>query len=230
MGMFWNYSSFPRERWESVFGGGANAEKQVVASYMWYRLDGTEPDLDPDSDEWLNAVVSQAPTRITQLAGELCRKGFSYENRSKDEAATLDSMVTGFFCPEGIEDLLEAEVVGGDGIKPFVLEELLSRGKGERRGGFLGIGGTTVPSIATQLAQFLVSGRRINSRDPPTSENQYVVFWEDEVPRVRAEVELLLQRQKPWSHAEFEQELRSNVLAALVAAESSRRCLFGRYC
>ena len=38
MGMFWNYFSFPRDRWDHLFGGGMpGGERAVVGSYMWDR-------------------------------------------------------------------------------------------------------------------------------------------------------------------------------------------------
>src|SRR6185295_15464579 len=231
MGMFWNYRSFPRERWKRIFGGGAEeAVKHVLASYMWDRLDGTEPDFDSDREGWLKAVVHQAPQHIVELAGDICRSGFSYRNRSKEEAALLDDMMVGFFSPEGIEDLLEAEYVGGDGIKAFILEELLARGQAEKRGGLFGLGGTTVPGIPTESSRFIVGGRRVDSSERPKEEAQYLIFWDDEVPKVRAEIELLLRQNRPWSHAEFDAEVRKTILAALSEVESSGRCLFGRYC
>jgi hypothetical protein len=138
-------------------------------------------------------------------------------------------MACGFFRLEGIEDLLQAEHVSNNGIKPFILEELIARGRATRHGGFLGIGGTIEPGIPTDRSRFIVGGRRVGSDKPPVEISQYVIFWDDEVPKVRREIEQLLKRDQPWSHAEFATEVRKEILAPLAAAESSNRCLFGDY-
>jgi hypothetical protein len=49
-----------------------------------------------------------------------------------------------------------------------------------------------VAQTQLDLARFLVRGRRIDSDRPPVEHAQYVVFWDDEVPRARPEIEALL--------------------------------------
>lgn len=231
MGMFWNYYTVSRDSWESVFGGKSTASiKHVLASYMWDRLDGNEPDIETDREAWLQALIQQAPRPIIKLVTDLCENGFSYAQRSAEEAGILDELVSGFFAAEGLADVLNIRSEGGDGIKSFILEELLKRSLPVKTGGFLGFGGKQQPGTAIELLPFIVSGRRVGNNERPCQESQYFVFWENELPQLRSEIELLLRQNRPWSHPGFEAVVKDNILAAVISAESSNRILFGRYC
>lgn len=230
MSMFWSYYTTSRDRWQSIFGNHSDqAIKQVLASYMWERLDGDVPDFEADQDAWFRAVIEQTPKPVVQLVTDLCSNGFSYAQRSTEDAAVMDKIMTGFFCPEGLEELLSIERVGGDGIKSFILEELLKRGQAKKSGGFLGFGGKLLPGTPVELSPFLVSGRRFASDQQPGRESTYVVFMEHELPKLREEIERLLRQDRPWSDQQFETEVMENTLAAVIKAESTNRILFGRH-
>jgi len=230
MGMFWNYVTFSGQRWSDVFGGGfPDAERRVIASYMGMRSDGTEPDIEEDPAGWLSAVVKQAPERVSALARTVCREGVNYDRVGDEDADLLDQMISSLFPQEGIADVLEVKHCGGNGVKPFILEELLKRGREQRQGGFLGLGGKLIPSTPVEHARFIVSGRRYGSRNAPSKNCQYLIYRADEVPQARSEVELLLKREARWSNPEFESEVKTNTLAALVQAERDGRCVFALY-
>jgi hypothetical protein len=230
MGMFWHYVTFSGQRWNDVFGGGfPDAERRVIASYMGWRSDGTEPDCEGDPQGWLSAVVKQAPPRVSALARSMCRAGVSYDALGDDDADLLDNIISCLFPQEGMADILEVTHCGGDGVKPFILEELLQRGRARRQGGFVGLGGKLVPASPVDHVRCIVSGRRLGSQSAPSRSCQYIVYRADEVSPARSEIELLLKREVPWSDPVFESEVTTNILAALAQAERDGRSVFGRY-
>ena len=145
MSSFWQYFSFPRERWDAIFGGGLpGADRHVVASATWDDLptwddEGTEfPDPSDDLDAYLDAVYRQASEHVVSMARRICTLGISYDGLDKREAAELDSMIVGFFCIEGLEALLQYKIEHWNGLHAVVVAELLSRARPS--GGLLDIG------------------------------------------------------------------------------------------
>lgn len=230
MSAFWQYFSFPQARWTALFDGSRpDASRRLVASAYWESVEGAVPDPEADPAGYLDAVYQQAPSALRDLAGRLSTRGFDYAGATPAEARRLDSMVVGFFCPEGLEDVLGYRIEGTDGLASRAVDELLARSRPQRRGGLFGLGARVQPGHPVTLAPFLASGRRIGTATPPYIEDRYFLFDPGEVPVVLAEVDALLALDRPWATDDFRLAVLREVRAALAAAAARGDCLAGRY-
>lgn len=230
MGAFWQYFSFPRARRDALFDGSMpRAAGELVASAYWEKAQGDLPDPDDDRAGYLAAVNAQAPAELRDLAVRLAQKGFDYAAASPAEARRLDSLVCGFFCPEGLEQVLGYRIEGQDGLAQAALDELLGRAAAWSGGGFLGFGARRVAATPVTLAPFLGTGRRIGTNARPHVEHRYFLFDPGEVKVALGEVDALLAVDRPWAVDEFRQSVIDEVRAGLAAAAARGDCLAARY-
>src|SRR5262245_59629318 len=128
MGMFWQYFSFKEERWNAIFGGGLpGAARHVVASAAWDDPEAEFADQSENLEAYLDAVNSRASEEVVRMANRICARGISYDDLDREDAALLDSMIVGFFCPEGLAILLEYKIEHWEGLHAGVVSDLLSR-------------------------------------------------------------------------------------------------------
>jgi hypothetical protein len=152
----WNFHSFAGPRWDAVFGGGLpGAEDHVIQSVTW------------DRTIWKD---EQVPIGLAQT---IVRNGISYDGLSAQEADLLDAIIVGFFCPEGLEDLLGLEYESPDGLSMAVVEALVERAAEASR--------EASPSSRSfdhkrpagpQLLDYLLVGRRHNGAGAEISEDR----------------------------------------------------------
>lgn len=230
MGAFWQFYSFPKARWDALFDGSMpDAAAELVASAYWEQVDGDVPDPEEDHAGYLAAVNAQAPADLRDLASRLAQNGFDYAAAAPAQARRLDSLVCGFFCPEGLEPVLGYRTEGRDGLAQAAVDELLGRAAAWSGGGFLGLGARRVAATPVTLAPFLRTGRRIGTTAPPHVEHRYFVFDPGEVQVALREVDALLAVDRPWAVDEFRQAVIGEVRAGLAAAAGRGECLAARY-
>jgi hypothetical protein len=75
MGMFWQYFSFPGERWRSLFDGSIPSAKKYFLAATWESLDPDLPDPESEIDEFLDFVWRTAPRNIVQIAEHVAQHG-----------------------------------------------------------------------------------------------------------------------------------------------------------
>jgi hypothetical protein len=126
----------------------------------------------------------------------------------------LDTIVMGFFCPEGLEECLGFEYESPDGLHLSVVKELIARGKGEE-----------LPFLS-----LLTTGRRLNGRGVPDVDSRYLVLTPDEVSQLRAETQHLLEGPARWSAPSVPLVTRNCLLDVLTSVVAKNRCLAGRHC
>lgn len=230
MGAFWQFFSFPKARWDSLFDGTMpDAAAELVASAYWEQVEGDMPDPDADHAGYLAAVSAQAPAELRDLAARLARQGFEYAAASPAEARRLDRLVCGFFCPEGLEQVLGYRIEGRNGLAQAAVDELLGRAGAWSHGGVFGFGARRVAPTPVTLAPFLRTGRRIGTTAPPHIEHRYFLLDPGEVKVALGEVEALLAVDRPWVVDEFRQAVIDELRAALAAAAARSDCLAARY-
>jgi len=230
MGLFWQFFSFERERWDAAFNGKIpDARKHFAASAVWDHVNDDLPDPESEAKQYLDALWKFAPPKVVDLAERIAHHGISYEGLSRDSAALLDSMVVGFFCPEGLASLLDYTVEHKQGVSPKAIGELLSRSQSARVGGFLGMGGKVCGGMPITLAQCLGTGRRFGTHEVPNEKDKYFVLDDEEVRLLLSEVSGLLAVEREWKTPEFERVVRDELLPALERAAAGGRYLAGRY-
>ena len=142
----WSFYSFGKPRWDAIFGGGLQgAEHQVIQSATW--------DRSYSNDEQMSI----------RLAQTIVRRGISYRGLSAKEADELDAIIAGFFCTEGLEDLLGYDCESPDGLSMAVVDALVDRSalsleKPSQGSWFVDEKRSARPS----LLQYLKVGRRHN--------------------------------------------------------------------
>ena len=227
--MHWDFYSFSWERWSGIFGGGlSGAAEQVVESATWDV--GACKDL---------AVVER-------IARDIVANGLSYEGLSEDEQTVLDNIVTGFFCPEGLEELLGFEYESDEGIHPSCTDMLIDRAWADQsrpptpRVGLLKrLFGHTEPAVDRPSRQgkpdielnvlpAFRNGRRLNGSGKPSE--PYCILSPQEVVQLRQEIETLLDLPKPWPKPDLESALRNDFLAPVQSIESKGAWLAARCC
>lgn len=197
MSIAWSFYSFDWSRWQSIFGGGGeDAERCVVESVTW--------------DEGIYKDVDAA----VRIARQIVASGLSYEGLSPPEAKTLDKIVAGFFCPEGLEECLGFEYESPDGLSLNIVNELIARRA----------------SAEFPFLSLLTTGRRLNGGGIPDVYSRYLILTQEEVSQLRAETEHLLHDPAPWSSPVVLQIACACLLDVLTSAAAKNKCLAGRYC
>jgi hypothetical protein len=141
----WSFYSFSGPRWDAVFGGGLQgAEDQVIQSATWDR-----------------SVRNDEQVSI-RLARTIVRSGISYRGLSAAEADELDAIIAGFFCPEGLEDLLGYDYESPDGVSMAVVNALVDRSAQPSEKASRQSHVDEAPAAGPSLLQHLKVGRRHN--------------------------------------------------------------------
>jgi len=217
----WSFYSFSRPRWDAIFGGGLQAaEDQVIQSATW--------DRNVRNDEQVSI----------RLARMIVRSGISYRGLSVAEADELDAIITGFFCPEGLEDLLGHDYESPDGLSMAVVNALIDRSaqpleQASRRSRVV----DEEPAAAPSLLQHLKVGRRHNGAGAavpdemtPNPSNRYLILDTEEIFRFHNQVAWVINRPLPWPHSALEATARQCLLEVLASAQKKGRWLAGRFC
>jgi hypothetical protein len=142
----WSFYSFSKPRWDAIFGGGLQgAEDEIVQSATWDRSAGND---------------EQVSIRLAQT---IVRRGISYRGLSAAEADELDAIIAGFFCPEGLEDLLGYDYESPDGLSMVVVDALVDRSAQSLETPSQGSQFVDEkPTASPSLLQYLKVGRRHN--------------------------------------------------------------------
>lgn len=229
MAAFWQFFSFEQQRWDAMFHGGLpTAERWIAAAMCWDDFEEDPPDVHEDPQGYLDAAWALASPEVRQEAHELANGGPVYCGLDAAAASRLDAIVTGFFAPEGLWEVLGGTLETADiGIAQRAMMELLSRAEPVRQGGFLGFGGRESPGFPVTMARLLVDGRRLGTQAPTDMANLYFVLAPDEVPRLLREVSGLLAVDRPWKEPEFRLSIVESLVGALERAGSAGRMLAG---
>jgi hypothetical protein len=142
----WSFYSFSKPRWDAIFGGGLQgAEDQVIQSATW--------DRSASNDQQMSI----------RLAQTIVRRGISYRGLSAKEADELDAIIAGFFCTEGLEDLLGYGCESPDGLSMAVVDALVDRSAPSLETASQGSWfADEKPAASPSLLQYLKIGRRHN--------------------------------------------------------------------
>ena len=149
-----------------------------------------------------------------RIARQIVANGLSYKGLSPAEAKTLDKIVTGFFCPEGLEECLGFEYESPDGLHLNVVKELIERSR----------------DVNLPFLNLLTTGRRLNDGGVPDARNRYLILTPAEVLQLRAETQHLLDVPTSWSSTSVSETVRSCFLNVLSSVASKHRSLAGRHC
>ena len=197
MSIAWSFYSFEWSRWQSIFGSGSkDAERCVIESVTWD--EGAYEDLDA----------------AERIARQIVAHGLSYEGLSPVEAKTLDKIVTGFFCPEELEECLGFEYESPDGLHLNIVKELIERSRG----------------VNPPFLNLLTTGRRLNDGGVPDARNRYLILTPAEVLQLQAETQHLLDLPTSWSSASVSETVRNCLLNVSSSVAADHRYLAGRYC
>ena len=230
MGMFYQYFSIEPQRWNALFNGSIpNAKKHFAASATWGHVEVDLPDPETQKSEYLNTLWNLASPNIVALAEHVSQHGISYRGLSEESASLLDSMIAGFFCQEGLESVLKYTVEHSNGLSQYAIEELLSRSLTKKVGGILGLGSRVSFGQPVKLAQWLKTGRRFGTSEPPNPEDKYFFLESDEIEVMLSEVRALLAVDRNWKTKNFESAVRKELLAALEKTSAEKKYLFARY-
>jgi hypothetical protein len=230
MGMFWQYFSFDENRWNDIFGGGnPRAIKRVISSAVWDSVEEELPEFESSPEEYYDALVKYAPNRIKNLSESICKNGISYDYLPPEDCELLDRMIVGFFCPEGLEDLLGYTYEHREGLSSKALHELRLRTESASSGGFFGFGAKRIPGVSLAVASAVFDGRRYGQVAKPSVNDPYFVLSASEVALAAQEIEGLLMADRPWTSTEFRDSIRTELLGALESAVAKGRALAGRF-
>jgi hypothetical protein len=230
MSMAWQYFSFDEWRWHDLFGGGMPAaDRAVISSAVWDDcLDEDLPDPEDDYEKYVDALIARAPSDVLNLCKRICRDGISYSGISEKEAALLDRVIVGFFCPEGLEAALGFSYESKDGLRWSAIEALHSRAKPKERGGLFSFAKRHASKAESQSVAPVLWGRRYGTNEKPVDEI-YFVLSAKEVPLVLAEVKALLANGDPWSQPALKASIEDELVQALESANRQGRALAGRF-
>lgn len=214
MSMNWSFYSFSKERWHAIFGGGLDgAEAEVVQSATW------------DEDAY-----SESKRKVmARLARSIVRNGIIYAGLSRSEARLLDGMIQGFFCPEGLKELLGFEYESPEFVRMSLVETLLARSARLRHGPsflrrLLGQGNMS----AQPILPLLLTGRRLNGSGKPRE--PYLILSRDEIARMHDEVLEAISAIAVWPAPGLEESAHKCLLDVLARVHRKERWLAARYC
>jgi hypothetical protein len=230
MSMSWQYFSFNEQRWRDLFGGGSShAERTVICSAVWDAFcDEDLPDREEHFEQYVDALVDLAPRKTVELCKKICKDGISYVGLPADEAALLDQIVVGFFCPEGLEDALGYSYEHRNGLRSDVIEALRTRASPKKTAGLFGLGRKSVAAVELLSSSPIFSGRRYGSNQTPVEEI-YFILSSEEVPLALAEIKVLLLSDEPWKQPDFKEAIEEELIQALESAHKQGRALAGRF-
>jgi hypothetical protein len=215
MPMNWSFYSLSKERWDAIFGGGLDgAEAEVVQSATW------------DED----AFSKSERQVVARLARSIVRNGISYTGLSRSEARLLDDIIQGFFCPEGLKDLLGFEYESPDFVSMSLVETLLARSAHLRHEPsflrrLLGMGGSV---SAQPMLPLLLTGRRLNGSGKPRE--PYLLLSPDEIARMHEEVLEAISEIAVWPGPGWEESARKCLLDVLARVHRKQKWFAARYC
>lgn len=226
MSSYWQYYLINENTWNSVFGGGNEEAKRLVLTAVAPWSISTA-DAAPQNEQ---AYLSDTIEELKDFVDQVCNYGISYQNLSESDSDLMDKLIINCLNSEGSRSLLNPIVAHKEGIRPFVLEELLSRSKDINIGGFFSLGSKLNKGFPVSLAKHLVEGRRIDSESKPDHMFKYFLLSPDEVLIVLSEIEGLLSINRLWSHPDIESSIRDDLVTAIENAKSRGLCLAGIYC
>src|SRR5215467_7238369 len=223
----WYFYSFSKERWDAIFGGGLEgAEEKVIQSVTW------------DRGAWNDERV---PIRLAQT---IVKKGISYDGLSARQAEYLDKVITGFFCPEGLEDLLRYEPESPEGLSTSIVNALVDRAGNATLVHYLLIGrhyNASGVKISDKMLEAVLESldnsmdrvameqqARALLAETPTASNRYLVLAPEEISRLHDEIASAIARPRPWPHPSYEVTARTCLLGTLTSAQNKKRWLAGR--
>jgi len=224
MGMFWQFFALDRSQWDELFGGGhPNAEKLVIAAATWHRDENLDLDFDETRlDEYLDTLERRAPEQTKRIARKICADGVSYAGLSDAEAAELDHMIVGWFCPEGLETHLGYRYAHRCGLSAKAIAELLRCARPGLMARLRGAG-----RALPQLTAF-EKGRRFGQAAPPQEAAPYVVFTAEEASEALSEWDRLMEG-PAGSSMGFRQHLEDELITGLRAAVAERQWFAARH-
>ncbi len=218
MSMRWSFQSIGWSQWNALLEGESSGE-DVMSSATW------------DADSYEN------PDLRKRLATSIAKIGISYDSLGPSEATELDSVIQGFFCPEGMESYLSIEYESPDGLHRNVVRDLVSptRRDAGTQSLIKRLFAKTPQNLKSgsevlKLLPLLLSGRRISSTAPPDEDYLYVVFSPEELPLLCDEAERCLAAGRPWPEKWFESvviECLINVIKTTQAKGKGLACVHG---
>lgn len=214
MTVAWSFYSFSKDRWDAIFGGGLEgAEAAVVQSATW------------DEDAWPEA---DREPRV-RIARRIVRNGISYAGLSRKERELLDEMFLGFFCPEGLEELLGFEYESPDFVRMVLVDAVLARVAPRFKSPLLvRLFGRDGAAGTVRLLPLLATGRRLNGSGKPR--DPYLILSPEEVSQLHGEMGQAVSAPAPWPGAGWEESARRCLLDVFARVREKRKWLAGRFC
>ncbi len=165
-----------------------------------------------------------------RIARQIAKNGFSYSGLSKSEATMLDEITMSFFCPEGLETILEFVYESPDGVHVSQVEELIARCRGGKTSLFSRLFSKAETAPQLKILPLFLTGRRLNGNGLPELANQYIVLNPDEVSVLHEEVTQAIATPAKWLGPGNEDAARKYLRDVLTQVKAKKAWLAARHC
>lgn len=202
MSAAWSFCSVDPQKWDALVAGRSNIqESDIVESATW-------------DDAYENTPLWES------LARRIAAGGITYDGLISSQALELDSIIYGFFSPEGLEKQLDIEYESPEGVHISTVQSLLAKpGKGL----LARIFGKPEPPTQLSLLPVLLTGRRLNGKTDMNLDERYVVFSSSELPVFHDEAKAQLDMLKPKANSGFVQAVEANLIEVIQGVQAKKQ-------